>query len=739
MTNKTLPRLALIIAALLLLPRPECPAQPAQPPQKGRVLIEYWAGIPGVSLDDLLRAPNYPQKPSHRELPVTLETPQGLGADCGSRIRAWFYPPVSGNYIFAVAGGDRAELLLSAGGPPANAIVIATLPAASGFRTWDAHPAQTSAPIALQAGARYYIEARQKQGAGGGNLSIGVKAPGQPAISLMDAADCEPFDLRDDYSGHPAVLDTLAQSHPRLILSPAAILRLKGAVAATGSLPAQWHAAIKARGETMLNNPASGATAANPRPTQRLVLNLALLYLLSDDAPKKAQYKTRIYNELANAIAWGDWAPDQNLSLSECVCAFAFAYDWLYDAWTPAERAAIRAAIRDKALAPALAQYASNAWWVRDAFNHCIVDNSGVALAALAILGDDPIAAPAALDLSIGSLRDGPALATFAPDGGTPESHEYWSFPMQYLSLLFASAETAAGTSFNLDTHPGLASLGDFAIHNTGPLKKVFNFADHPGDYLPSTWGAQFLSRKYNRPAQSWLQKQVASDTARSAAAVGNIPDNIPHPLDIVWHDPRPGTPATAGLPASALFRNAGVVTLRDHWDDTNSLFAALKSGPAVANGHSQLELGSFVLDALGIRWAADLGRDDSPTYSTNPDTPNRWRYYRDRAEGNNTLVLDPSADGGQRLPASATVLRFDPRPENPSTVIDLTDAYSDKATTLRRGFRLHNGAAQIQDELATTGTTTVDLNWFMHTTAAITLSPDKKSATLASGSKRLE
>ena len=695
-----------------------------QLPQKGRALIEYWTGIPGATLNDLLVAANYPQKPSHRELPMALEVPQGLGADCGSRVRTYFYPPVGGNYVFALAGGDSAELLLSTDDQPSHATVIASLPAASGFRVWNAYPQQTSAPLSLQSGTRYYLEARQKQGAGGGSLSIGSIPPGQSAVQLMGTADCEPFDVRSDYSGYANVQAIMTQSHPRLMLSPAAILRLKELVAVPGSTPAAWYAAIKSRGETMLTA-AYPSNANDPRPTQHAVYHLGLLYLLSEDSSKKAQYKTRIYNELTNSISWGDWAPSEFLALGEAANTFAIAYDWLYNDWSPTERSTILAAIRDQALSPALTQYAANAWWVKDQFNWSIVVNGGIAMSALAILGDDNTTAPAALDNSIGALRDGLAIANLGPDGAGHESHNYWNFSVRYLSALFASTETAAATCFNLDTKSGGSSIGSFPVYNTGPFKKVFNFADHPDDTIPQTWGSQFLALKYNQPVYAWLEKQVAG----------------PYPLDLVWYDPRTDTPATLGLPASTYFRNAGVVTLRDHWNDTNSLFLALKSGYNAFNGHSQLELGSFVFDALGIRWVADLGRENTSLpnfYTTNPAvSPNRWLYYRNRAEGNNTLVINPSSGHDQLLTGTTSILRFSGQPENPSVTLDLTSAYSDKVSGLTRGVRFLNGVVQLQDELVTA--TAVDLNWFMHTATSVALSGDAKSATLTSGTKHVE
>jgi hypothetical protein len=61
---------------------------------------------------------------------------------------------------------------LSTDDNPANKVRIAGFTGWTGFRQWDKYPEQQSAPIALVAGRRYYIEALHKEDAGGDNVSV---------------------------------------------------------------------------------------------------------------------------------------------------------------------------------------------------------------------------------------------------------------------------------------------------------------------------------------------------------------------------------------------------------------------------------------------------------------------------------------------------------------------------------------------------------------------------------------
>ncbi|WP_439630395.1 C2 family cysteine protease [Gemmata sp.] len=148
---------------------------------------EVWTGLAGTSLAPLAAAI------ASGVAPTTVgtigadglfEAPRNVGDNYGQRVRGYFEAPVTGEYRFYLAADDHAELRLSTDASPANARVIASVTGYTGSRQWTKFASQASAPVALVAGERYYIEALQKEGRGADNLAVRVDVPGAPPSTL---------------------------------------------------------------------------------------------------------------------------------------------------------------------------------------------------------------------------------------------------------------------------------------------------------------------------------------------------------------------------------------------------------------------------------------------------------------------------------------------------------------------------------------------------------------------------
>jgi hypothetical protein len=167
---------------------------------------------------------------------------------------------------------------------------------------------------------------------------------------------------------------------------------------------------------------------------------------------------------------------------------------------------------------------------------------------------------------------------------------------------------------------------------------------------------------------------------------------------------------------------------MRSDWTGRNAWFVGFKGGDDAAN-HAHLDLGTFVLDALGQRWAMELGSDDYnlPGYFG----AQRWSYYRLRTEGQNTLTMD-----GQNQPvkSAAPIIEFASHPNWASAIADLSAAYP-RAGSARRGIALlDRRRVLIQDEL--TMRRPADVVWNFHTPANVRIVP--AGAILSKGNAKL-
>ena len=132
----------------------------------GTIIREYWEGISGTTVEDLIGHANYPDSPSGSEELTQLSLTPGWGDSYGDRVRGYLHPPVTGSYTFYVAGDDHADLLLSSDDDPANAVKICEINQWVAPGNITQNPSQQSVAITLQAGERYYIELLHKEGGG---------------------------------------------------------------------------------------------------------------------------------------------------------------------------------------------------------------------------------------------------------------------------------------------------------------------------------------------------------------------------------------------------------------------------------------------------------------------------------------------------------------------------------------------------------------------------------------------
>jgi hypothetical protein len=506
------------------------------------------------------------------------------------------------------------------------------------------------------------------------------------------------------------ILKTLRPEHPRLVGLPADLARVKKLIA-ENPRAGEIYKQVKREADRCLAQKPIEHRLVGPRLLSqsrtclRRVYTLATVYRIGGDR----RYADRAIREMLTAAAFDDWNPSHFLDTAEMTHALAIGYDWLYDVLTPEQRATIRKAIVEKGLREAEKIYRTRGWWSTSRHNWNQVCNGGISIGALAVAEDEPKLASYIVHQAVQSVQL--AMAEFAPDGACGEGPGYWNYATSYNVYMLAGLESALGTDFALSQFPGFSTTGDFRVHFVTPTRLAFAFADTSsgmGQAPQMFW----LARKFDKPLFAWHERECVGGASA---------------LALWWFDPGGGPPD--GYAADRWFRHVDVVMMRSRWNDPDAIFVGFKAGDNKVN-HSHLELGNFLLDAAGQRWAIDLGADDYnlPDYFGNK----RWTYYRLNTAGHNTLLIDGK---NQDPKAVAPIAAFSSTPARAHAVADLSAAYRGQAQKVRRGIALiDRRQVLVQDEIE--GTAGSEITWQMHTRAKIQV--DGSRAVLSQGGRKL-
>jgi hypothetical protein len=441
---------------------------------------------------------------------------------------------------------------------------------------------------------------------------------------------------------------------------------------------------------------------------------LAGLYRLEGDTRKSDRARA----ELKAICEFPSWHPPHFLDVAEMTNAAALGYDWLYDVLSEDERKSIRAKIIEFGLRPGLAEYEKGVAWSQPGANNWgQVCAGGLTLGALAIANDgagDPEPA-AILQWTTTKVRN--AMTSYAPDGGWPEGPGYWLYATRYTCAMISALQSALGRDFGLSDMPGFAATGSFRMACIGPTGKTFNYADAFPNLEPS-------------PEMFWLAKRFAKPIY-AVDEIATMKFTRPILFHLLWSPPKPSEVRAAWPPLDARHSRIDLALFRSSWTDPHAFFVGFRGGDNMAN-HGHLDLGTFVMDALGERWALDLGADDYdlPGYFG----AQRWDYYRLRSEGHNVPTLGTS---NQVLTAKAPMRDFVSTPASGHAAVDLTQAYKPSLQSVTREVVLERSPKQrviVTDKIVSRDGPT--LRWNMHTRAKIELSD--RTAMLEINGKRL-
>ena len=103
-------------------------------------------------------------------------------------------------------------------------------------------------------------------------------------------------------------------------------------------------------------------------------------------------------------------------------------------------------------------------------------------------------------------------------------------------------------------------------------------------------------------------------------------------------------------LPLNQYIEGVELVSLRSSLFDNKGRMGVLPRRNRRREPIRTFDGGSFVFDYDGIRWACEIPHEDYNIGGYVSGTASKNTYYRVRAEGHNTLVIDPDESAGRNL-----------------------------------------------------------------------------------------
>lgn len=501
--------------------------------------------------------------------------------------------------------------------------------------------------------------------------------------------------------------------HPRLLLPKGAEKKLLKQI----NRDAVWkeiHTATLGEADRIITLPVNERIKTGMRLLAVSRENLRRIFILSYAYRMTGQekYLVRAEQEMLKAASFSDWNPSHFLDVGEMTMALGVGYDWLYPALSEASRRTIREAIVEKGFKPSY-DTAYN-WFVDAEHNWNQVCNGGLAFGAIAVAESEPEWAQKIIDRAIDKVRL--PMRHYAPDGAYPEGPGYWGYGTLFNVLLIGGLESTFGTDYGLSQMPGFMQTGTYEMQMVSPLIKHFNYMDN--SYKPESSSAPFwFYSKTQDPSVLCQQVSILQrDTAKKY-----LKDRV-LPAMLIWGAGAPMEKAVA--PQETFWAGRGntpVCVMRSGWGDPNARFVGVKLGsPSINHGH--MDVGSFVFEADGVRWAIDLGSEDYNTTETRgvdlwnmAQQSQRWDVFRYNNRSHNTLTFN---DKLQRVNGSAQIIESGSATARRFVKTDLTPVYAGQVDKVERTISLvDNDYLLIEDEIMA-GKNYTRMRWTLMTRA---------------------
>ncbi|EOS12639.1 hypothetical protein D7Y25_06830 [Parabacteroides goldsteinii] len=487
------------------------------------------------------------------------------------------------------------------------------------------------------------------------------------------------------------------------------------------------------------------------REAIRRILYLSYAFRLTQEDT----YFLRAEKELLAMAGLSDWNPSHFLDVAEMTSAVSIGYDWLYPRLSEKSRKQIAAAIREKGLKPSLEKQYNG--WLGGNNNWNQVCNGGITFGALALYELQPEESAALINRALESIRK--PMTVYVNNGAYPEGYGYWIYGTTYNVLFIDLLETIWKKDFGLCEAPGFLNTASFMQHMEGTAKAVnklavtkslervaeskhvslqcFNFADNGSSTVVNPVMYWFAG-KTNTPSLIW-REQDKLKTLEVRKDPSLTKDRY-LPMLLIWGKDLSFKDVTT--PVERMYTGQGksaLAIMRTSWESDNAIYLGVKGGtPKESHGH--MDIGSFVMESDGIRWAMDFGAQDYHSleskgidlWNMTQESP-RWDVFRYNNMAHNTLTVNGKK---QIIAGHAPVENITEKDRLMSVSMDLTSLYQTEVSSLKRGAGIiNNEYVLIRDEIRTNDKA-ASIRWNLLTAATPQIIDDHTIVLVMDGKK---
>lgn len=511
--------------------------------------------------------------------------------------------------------------------------------------------------------------------------------------------------------------------HPRILLMKGEEANIKSTIA-KDAVWANTHKAIIDESERLMQIAPIQRIQIGRRLLDKSREALRRLFFLSYAyrTTEEKKYLDRAEKEMLAVAGFSDWNPSHFLDVAEMTMAVAIGYDWLYNDLSDASKSTIKEAILKKGLEPSLeSKYNS---WLKAEHNWNQVCNAGMTYGAMAIYEDHPKLGKEIINRAISSIVL--PMHDYAPDGVYPEGYGYWGYGTSFNVMFISAIEKLFGKDFGLNQLPGFMKTAGFLENMTGATGLPFNYSDAGGGggLHPAMF---WLANKVNDPSLLWVERSYLKNRKPEAL----VKDRL-FPAIMLWSGGISIDNISA--PKENMWLGNGknpVAMMRTSWTDPNAIYVATKGG-SVSINHAHMDIGSFVMESDGVRWAMDFGMQDYESLESKgiklfgrTQDAERWTVFRLTNLVHNTLAIDSQH---QRVTGHAPIVASSKNPDFMHTIIDLSEIYKGQVAASKRGIAVvDKKQVLIRDEIETLGKETT-IRWTMLTPADVRIINDHQA-----------